>query len=137
LPKLVVAPVADIPPGSRKLVVAGDRRIVVFNLAGAFFALNDRCPHQGGSLCDGLLTGHVESPTPGEYVYTRRGEMIRCPWHYWEFDIRTGKSWFDPKRVQVRQYPTHVEAGAVLAEGPYVAETFPVRVEDDYVVVEA
>jgi 3-phenylpropionate/trans-cinnamate dioxygenase ferredoxin subunit len=137
LAKLVVSPVADLPPGERRLVEAEGKRIVVFNLGGEFFALSDRCPHQGGSLCAGLLSGHVESPTPGEYIYTRRGEMIRCPWHYWEFDIRTGKSWFDPKRVQLRQFDAHIETGAELAEGPYVAETFPVRVEDDYVVVEA
>ncbi len=135
--KHVVCAVADIPPGGRKLVEADGKRIVVFNLDGAFFALSDRCPHQGGSLCAGLLSGHVESPEPGVYHYGRKGEMIRCPWHYWEFDIRTGKSWFDPKRVQVRQYAASVETGAALVEGPYVAETFPVRVEDAYVVVEA
>jgi 3-phenylpropionate/trans-cinnamate dioxygenase ferredoxin subunit len=136
VPKHVVCAVADIPPGGRKLVEAEGKRIVVFNLAGEFFALSDRCPHQGGSLCAGLVTGHVESPEPGVYQYGRRGEMIRCPWHYWEFDIRTGKSWFDPKRVQVRQYAASVETGATLVEGPYVAETFAVRVEDAYVVVE-
>ncbi|MFC7540272.1 hypothetical protein ACFQU2_13435 [Siccirubricoccus deserti] len=43
--------------------------------------------------------------------------MVRCPWHYWEFDIRTGKSWFDPKRVQVRQFKAAVEPGAALVEG--------------------
>lgn len=136
--RIVVAPVGEIPPGGRKLVEAGEgRRIVVFNLGGAFFALSDRCPHQGGSLCAGTQSGHVSSPEPGIYAYVRRGEMIRCPWHYWEFDIRTGKSWFDPRRVQVRQFPAHVENGAALVEGPYKAETFPVRVEDDYVVVDA
>ncbi len=135
--RIIVAPVGEIPAGGRKLVEAEGKRIVVFNLGGEFYALSDRCPHQGGSLCAGLLSGHVESSTPGEYRYSRRGEMIRCPWHYWEFDIRTGKSWFDPKRVQVRQFPTHVEPGAALVKGPHVAETFPVRIEDAYVVVEA
>jgi 3-phenylpropionate/trans-cinnamate dioxygenase ferredoxin subunit len=138
LARIIAGPVAAIPPGGRRLVQAADgRRIVVFNLDGAFFALADRCPHQGGSLCEGILTGHVSSSGPGVYAYERRGEMIRCPWHAWEFDIRTGKSWFDPRRVQVRQFPTQVESGATLLEGPYRAETFPVRVEDNYVVVEA
>ncbi|MBR0666870.1 Rieske (2Fe-2S) protein [Roseomonas hellenica] len=135
--KHVVAPLGEIPPGGRKLVEASGRRIAVFNLDGEFFALLDRCPHQGGSLCGGIVTGHVESSTPGEYRYSRRGEMIRCPWHAWEFDIRTGKSWFDPRRMKVRSFPAAVAKGAELVEGPFVAETFPVRVEDDYVVVEA
>lgn len=133
----VVAAVSEIPEGGRKVVELGTRQIVVFNLGGEFFALLDRCPHQGGRLSGGKLCGLVESDTPGQYRYSRAGEFLRCPWHSWEFDIRTGKSWFDPRRTKVRAFPAHVEKGAALAEGPYVAETFPVRVEDDYVVVEA
>ena len=133
----VVAAVGEIPPGGRKLVeVGGGRRVVVFNLGGEFFALGDRCPHQGGSLAAGCVTGRVSSAGPGQYNYARRGEMVRCPWHYWEFDIRTGRSRFDPGRVRTRRYETKVESGAALQEGPYRAETFVVSIEDDYVVVD-
>ncbi len=135
--KHVVAAVSEIPPGGRKLVSAEGRAIVVFNLGGEFFALSNRCPHRGGSLCHGRITGLVESDEPGEYRYSRRGEIIRCPWHSWEFDIRTGKSWCDPERVRARNYAVSVQPGAKLVEGPYVAETFRVSVENDYVVVEA
>ena len=137
MPKHVVAPVDEIPPGGRKLVTLNGRAVVVFNLGGEFFALNNRCPHRGGSLAHGKLTGLVQSKEPGEYSYTRRGEIIRCPWHSWEFDIRTGQSWCDPKRLRVRNYAVSVEPGAAVVQGPYVAETFPVSVENDYVVVEA
>jgi nitrite reductase/ring-hydroxylating ferredoxin subunit len=133
----VVAAVGEIPPGGRKLVEVEGRRVVVFNLGGEFFALADRCPHQGGSLAAGRVTGEVSSSEPGEYRYARRGEMIRCPWHYWEFDIRTGQSRFDPGRVKARRYEARIESGAALQDGPYCAETFAVRVEDDYVVVDA
>ena len=134
--KHVVAATSEIPPGSRKLVSADDRAIVVFNLDGEFFALSNRCPHRGGSLCKGELTGLILSGEPGDYNYVRRGEIIRCPWHSWEFDIRTGQSWCDPGKVRTRRYEVTVEAGARLVEGPYKAETFPVSVENDYVVVE-
>lgn len=133
----VVAAVAEIPPGGRKLVEVAGRKVVVFNLAGEFFALADRCPHQGGSLSAGCITGEVSSSAPGEYRYVRRGEMVRCPWHYWEFDIRTGHSRFDPARVKARRYDARIESGAALRDGPHRAETFAVRVEDDYVVVDA
>ena len=83
-----------------------------------------------------MPTGLVQSREPGEYIYTRRGEIVRCPWHGWEFDIRTGQSWCDPGRVRTRRYAVTVEQGARLVEGPYMAETFPVRVENRYVVVE-
>jgi len=135
--KHVVAAVAEIPPGGRKLVDAGGRAVVVFNLGGEFFALSNRCPHRGGDLCKGYLTGLIQSDEPGHYEFTRRGEIIRCAWHNWEFDIRTGKSYCDPETLQARRFGVSVEKGAKLIEGPYVAETFKVSVEDDYVVVEA
>jgi 3-phenylpropionate/trans-cinnamate dioxygenase ferredoxin subunit len=132
MPKHVVARVADIPPGARRLVQLDHRAIAVFNVGGEFFAVNDRCPHGGGSLSCGVLTGLVEAEAPGRYRYSRKGEILRCPWHAWEFDLRTGRSVCDPRRMKVKQWPVSVEHGADL-----VAETFPVTVEDDYVVIEA
>ena len=74
---------------------------------------------------------------PGDYRYSPARQIIRCPWHQWEFDIRTGKSWCDPQRLRVRTHAVTIEPGAKVVEGPYTAETFPVSVENDYVVVEA
>jgi 3-phenylpropionate/trans-cinnamate dioxygenase ferredoxin subunit len=136
MPRHVVALAAEIPPGSRKLVKVGTREIVIFNVAGELFALSDKCPHKGGSLSRGRLTGVVSSSAPGTYSYMRPGEILRCPWHGWEFDVRTGRSWCDPQRLRLMNYAVMVEPGAKLVEGPYVAETFEVGVEDDYVVVE-
>ena len=48
--------------------------------------------------------------------------MIRCPWHCWEFDIRTGQSLCDPNSVQARAFDVAVEPGKTLVEGPFVAE---------------
>lgn len=132
----VVAAARDIPPGGRKLVTVRGRPIAVFNLDGAYYGLLNRCPHQGGSLCEGVLTGLLQSATPGEYSYSRKGEILRCPWHGWEFDIRTGQSVIDPAKINLRRYPVEVATGEAVAEGPYVAETVPVTVEDDYVVVD-
>jgi 3-phenylpropionate/trans-cinnamate dioxygenase ferredoxin subunit len=135
--KHVVAAVRDIPPGGRLLVTVRGRPIAIFNIGGEFFGLFNRCPHQGGSLCEGELGGLVEADQPGEYRYTRPGEILRCPWHGWEFDVRTGQSWCDPARIKTRAYPVEVAAGQTLVEGPYVAETVPVTVEEEYVVVDA
>jgi 3-phenylpropionate/trans-cinnamate dioxygenase ferredoxin subunit len=73
---------------------------------------------------------------PGEIEYTRLGEIIRCPWHGWEFDVRTGQSYCDPKRFRAKAYPVNVEPGASVVKGPYVAETIAVSVESDYLVVD-
>jgi nitrite reductase/ring-hydroxylating ferredoxin subunit len=134
--KHVVAAARELPPGSRKLVRVKGRPIALFNIGGEFFALLNRCPHQGGSLVDGVLTGLVQSREPGRYDYSRRGEILRCPWHGWEFDVRTGQSWCDPGKVQVKNYAVAVEPGQAVVQGPYVAETFPVTVEEQYVVIE-
>ena len=81
----------------------------------------------GGKLSDGYLTGRLESATPGEYDYAPKRDILRCPWHSWEFDLRTGQSHCDPERMRVRSFP--VSVGKL--------ETFPVAEEGDWIVVEA
>ncbi len=132
----VVAAAAEIPPGSRKIVTIRGRQIGVFNVHGEFYALLNRCPHQGGELCKGTLIGLALSPEPGVFELTRQGEMLKCPWHGWEYDIRTGQSWCDPNDTKVRAYPVTVEPGETLVRGPFVAETFAVAVEKEYIVVD-
>lgn len=145
--KHVVATVGEIPPGSRKIVEVLGRSIGVFNVNGEFLALRNRCPHQGGPLCAGRLHGVLLPGQPGEYLFTRPGELLRCPWHGWEFDIRTGQSWFDPTKTRVRAYDVSVASGEalILAEGergdglqkgPYIAETYPVSVEEQYILID-
>jgi len=112
------------------VVTVAGRSIGVFNVGGEFFALRNACPHQGGPLCQGVLSGFAVPGAPGEYRYLRRGEILRCPWHGWEFDVRTGRSYFDPAATRVRTYPVE------LVPGPYVAETYQVTVEGDLVIVD-
>ena len=132
----VVATVDQIPPGERMLVTVNGREIGIYNVGGEYFGIGNRCPHNGGSLCKGRVVGLVEASVPGSYQFSRRGELVRCPWHGWEFDIRTGQSYCDPKRFRAKAYPVNIESGASVVKGPYVAETLKVSVENDYVVVE-
>ena len=132
----VVARVGEIPEKGSKLVEVKGRRIALFHVNGEYFALTDRCPHEGGSLCAGRLIGLVRSKEPGQYDYSRPNEMLQCSWHGWEFDIRTGQSYCDPDSIRARTYEVSVEPGEALARGPFVAETFPVSVENQYIVIE-
>ncbi len=132
----VVARASEVPPGERKRVEIGRRAIALFNLDGEFFAIGDTCPHEFGSLCKGKLVGLAESDEPGKYRFSRSGEFVKCPWHGWEFDIRTGQSYCDPAAVRVRSFDASVAKGEDIVKGPYVAETFLVTVKDDYVIIE-
>ena len=132
----VLAHMTDIADGGAKRFEVAGRPIALFRQGEEFFALLDKCPHQGAPLCAGRRVGVAEAARPGDYQLTRKGEMLRCPWHGWEFDLRTGQSWCDPTHTRVRSFPATVEEGAALMKGPYVAESFPVSVEDNYVVVD-
>jgi 3-phenylpropionate/trans-cinnamate dioxygenase ferredoxin subunit len=131
----VVARVDEIPPGSRKIVEVAGRSIGVFNVDGRFHALRNRCPHQGGPLCEGFVFAALRSSGPGDYDHRPGEAFVRCPWHGWEFDIATGQSWFDPQRTRVRSYRVTVEPSERV-RGPYVAERYEVTVEDRCVVVD-
>jgi nitrite reductase/ring-hydroxylating ferredoxin subunit len=132
----VVAAVGEIAPGTCRIVTAAGRQIGVYNVHGEYYALINRCPHEGAALCTGPILPEFKSDRPGEYRLTRHGEMLRCPWHGWEFDIKTGQSWCHPDSVKARTYQVEVIAGETLAKGPFVAETVKVTIEQDYVVVE-
>lgn len=144
--RYIVAEVGEIPPGERKIVEVAGRSIGIFNLAGEYFALRNRCPHQGGPLCQGKTFGLIDAAVPGAIEYSRPGEILACAWHGWEFDIRTGRSWCDPERLRVRRYEISIAPGAALAPGeealpgkvpgPYRAETYPVSADGQYLVVE-
>jgi 3-phenylpropionate/trans-cinnamate dioxygenase ferredoxin subunit len=150
--RFVVAEVGEVPPGGRKIVDVAGRSIGIFNVNGEYFALRNRCPHQGGPLCEGKTWGALTADRPGEFSYSRPGEILACIWHGWEFDIRTGQSWCDPAKLRVRRYEVSVTDGGALAgaddepdpaapapdmvRGPYVAETYPVSEEGRYLVVE-
>ena len=114
----IVARTSEIPPGGNKVVDVDGRDIVVFHVNGEFFALLNRCPHEGAPLDKAACVARLTSPEPGVYQRSRVGELLRCAWHGWEFDMRNGQSWFDPKRVKVRTYPVVDRGRRDAGQGP-------------------
>lgn len=133
----MVARVDEFPPGERRIIEAGRRSIGVFRVGDRFYAINNHCPHQGGPLCRGRTKPWVTSTGPGEYTMDTDEALLACPWHGWEYDLETGQSFLGPGEPSVRTYDVSVEPAGKGGRrpGPYVAETFPVHVEDAYVVV--
>lgn len=100
----------------RRVEVAG-RGLAIVRQGDAWYALRDVCPHQGARLSDGRVGGTALARRPGdEIVLGRVGEVLSCPWHGWEYDVRTGRSLCEPERVRVRTYPVRVEDGRVVVE---------------------
>jgi nitrite reductase/ring-hydroxylating ferredoxin subunit len=133
----VIARAAELPPGERRIVTLRGISIGVFNVHGEYYALHNRCAHQGGPVCLGDIVGLATSPAPGQYEWTREGEILRCPWHRWEFDIKTGLAIVDPTTVRVKSYQVTVESveEKVRPPDPPRLETYPVTVESGWLVV--
>jgi len=150
--RFVIGTVSEIPPGSRRIVTVARRSIGVFNVSGRFYAIKNVCPHQGAPLCEGQVTGTTRTLWTSEgprLEWCREGEIIRCPWHGWEFDLTNGDTVFT-SRNRVRAYAVSVESADTVDDPaerstPSVAEesrdgikleTFPVEVAEGRVIVE-
>lgn len=99
---------ADLQPGERRIIEVNGRSIGLFNIAGEYYALHNRCPHMGGNLCQGPVTGTTLVSDSAQFIYGRVGEILRCAWHGWEFDIKNGQCLVDG-RIRARSYPVTIE----------------------------
>ncbi len=111
--RYVVARVSDIPLGGRLIADVAGRSIGVFNVDGRFYALHNGCPHRGGPLCAGRLGGTTLPAAGHAFAYGREGQVLRCAWHGWEFDVTTGRALADPA-VSARTYALAVEDGNLV-----------------------
>ncbi len=97
-----VCPVEELPPGTMKLLPAGAITVGVFNLKGRLCAIEDRCSHDDGPLCE----GDFEADTA----------VVICPRHGANFDIRTGEPLTLPAVEPVETFPVRVDAGVVKVD---------------------
>ncbi len=101
MPVAKVASVADIPPGSARIIDVNGEPVAIFNVKGKFYAINNNCPHAGGPLGEGFVNDSEKT--------------VECPWHGWTFGLETGETAFDPGR-KVRIYSVRVQGGDVFLE---------------------
>lgn len=94
-----VAKVSECPPGTVVERVAGERVVALINADGTFYALDGVCPHQGGPLGEGELSGST----------------LTCPWHGWQFDVCTGQHQINP-RVRQPQFAVRIEGDDVFVD---------------------
>ena len=102
MPKFVrLATLEELPLGAAREVEFEGRVYALFNVDGQISAIDGICPHQGGPLADGPL----------------EGTTVTCPWHGWQFDVRTGKTPLGPK-IKQTVYEVQVEGQDVLVGVP-------------------
>ena len=113
-----VTPTGNIPPREGRAVLIGDREIALFNLGPSaepgtdrFLATDNQCPHQGGPLCDGIVTG----------------TSVVCPLHAWKVNLASGQVERPThgKEHCVTTYPARVEDGVVLIGLPAAFASTP------------
>jgi nitrite reductase/ring-hydroxylating ferredoxin subunit len=92
---------AEISPLELKAITIGGKKICIVRTSEGFFGIADRCPHQGGPLSEGICT---------EY-----GTVI-CPWHQYEFDLKTGRD------RTTRGHHAKLFPVAVREDGVYIGE---------------
>lgn len=97
-----ITSVSNIPVREGRAVKIGDREIAIFNLGDRFAAIENRCPHSGGPLCDGIVSGAT----------------VTCPLHGWKVSLETGAIQKPAVPVQVATYETYVENGIVMVAVP-------------------
>ena len=108
-----VGAVSDLDREGRLIARIGGREIGVVRTADGLRALRNRCPHHGGPLCLGIVRER-ETGLPGRYEQSGH-EVLRCPWHGWEFDVETGRCVDDPA-LRVAVYRVEARDGRVLVQ---------------------
>lgn len=103
---------SEIPHGGRIIEVNG-MSIGLFRFGDEVAAVLNICPHELAPVCKGVQRGTSLPSAPGEYIWGREDEILACPWHQWEFDLRTGQSLTDP-RIRVRTFPVEIEGDDVF-----------------------
>lgn len=111
---LFVAHAKELAVGERRLIEKDGKSIGVFNTGSQIVAVLNICPHAFAPVCRGKIGGTTLPSEPGEFVWGRDNEILRCPWHGWEFDLHSGQCLTD--RRKLKRFPVHIRDGAVYIE---------------------
>ncbi len=98
-----------------RIIDVAQRQIGIVRWEGNFFAVSNVCMHQGGPLCRGVLSARLDAVEPGKLILDSSTPILACPWHGWEFDLRTGRAILDPA-VRVRTFLVQVRGDRLLLD---------------------
>ena len=105
----------DFSVGEMKLVKVGAREVGVIRLhGGELRAVMNRCPHKGAPICQGIVGGVWDATGPGELTFDETRHVLVCPWHGFEFDLKTGREVCWKQATSLRLYPIEDSDGEVI-----------------------
>jgi nitrite reductase (NADH) small subunit len=115
-----VGPVDSFPVDAMRIVTVAGREVGIVRRADStVHAVRNRCPHKGAQICKGPITGTMLPGEPGTLTWAMEGEILRCPWHGFEFELATGKRPFTDSRMHLRIYPARIDGGEIVLDmGP-------------------
>ena len=121
-----IGPASEFADPGRKVVGFETFEVGVFKLGGEFFAWLNHCPHMGGPVCQGKIMPKVDELIASDHtskgmVFSRSQTNVVCPWHGYEFDIRTGRHAGNPK-IGLRAMKVRVADGDVIVTVPEARE---------------
>jgi nitrite reductase (NADH) small subunit len=115
--KHIVCKTDELQPGDKKAFNVDKKSVVVVCTAeNEFYALRNSCPHQGAEMVSGKLKGTTVAPRVGEIAYERENEIILCPWHRFQFDVKTGCSMYPNDPAKIKTYRVEVENENIIVE---------------------
>jgi nitrite reductase/ring-hydroxylating ferredoxin subunit len=105
----------DFPVGKFRIVTLGQREVGIIRLAdGEVHAVLNRCPHKGAPVCKGIVGGTWPPSEVGKLAFEREGEVLTCPWHGFEFDLRSGVEVYQERPTRLKKFKATVEGGMVV-----------------------
>jgi nitrite reductase (NADH) small subunit len=105
----------DFAPGHFRFTQLGTHEVGVVRLhSGEFRAILNYCPHRGARICAGTIGGTWPPCEPNTLTFAREGEVLVCPWHGLEYDLKTGRELFETGKTRLRMFPVTVEDGRVF-----------------------
>lgn len=115
---LTAGRVAEFPAEALTALEVSGRTLIIANTPKGLFAFGPTCPHQGASLVRGELCGTMLASAPGRFEYGCHMELVRCPWHRWEFHVDSGRAAFGTSSKRLVTYPLKVEGDEVKVYVP-------------------
>ena len=114
----------DFAEGTLRIVGVNGREVGIVRWNGDLHAIHNLCTHQSGPVCAGILSGRLTAMRPGEMELDAATPILACPWHGWEFDVRSGRALHDAQH-RLRKFPVRIAGGRVLVDIDAATRTQP------------